>query len=166
MTYVIGKTYEVPAVLVSEWHGLRGVWIPIIGPRHEDAEFILFQHWHYHINWQFASQSVIDEQGVRYGIVVCSPDKRGLDVVIAQEVRRMTCKRIWPPYPYPQATWLPALTAAFRHCKLGPDMICPHRGLPLAHAPRDGDIVTCPGHGLRWNVHTGEIVTIKRGKEP
>ena len=30
---------------------------------------------------------------------------------------------------------------------------------------RDGDVVTCPGHGLRWNVKTGELVTARKGEQ-
>lgn len=38
--------------------------------------------------------------------------------------------------------------------------ICPHRGISLASFPVDDDgCVTCPGHGLKWNLTTGEMVS-------
>ncbi len=32
---------------------------------------------------------------------------------------------------------------------------CPHRGGPLGEGELDGDVVTCPWHGWRFNVETG-----------
>jgi len=36
--------------------------------------------------------------------------------------------------------------------------ICPHDGAPLAEGELDGEIVTCPWHGTRFNVRTGEVI--------
>ena len=41
------------------------------------------------------------------------------------------------------------------------DNVCPHAGGPLARGRRGGpcgEIVTCPWHGWRFNVRTGEVV--------
>jgi nitrite reductase/ring-hydroxylating ferredoxin subunit/uncharacterized membrane protein len=35
---------------------------------------------------------------------------------------------------------------------------CTHLGGPLAEGSRDGDIVTCPWHGSRFDLRTGEVV--------
>jgi nitrite reductase/ring-hydroxylating ferredoxin subunit len=35
---------------------------------------------------------------------------------------------------------------------------CPHQGGPLARGQLDGEVVTCPWHGWRWNVKTGRAV--------
>jgi len=32
---------------------------------------------------------------------------------------------------------------------------CPHRGGPLGEGSLEGDVVTCPWHGWRFNVKTG-----------
>ena len=32
---------------------------------------------------------------------------------------------------------------------------CPHKGGPLGEGMLDGDVVTCPWHGWRFNVKTG-----------
>ena len=37
---------------------------------------------------------------------------------------------------------------------------CLHRGGPLGEGLVDGDVVTCPWHGWRYNVKTGTNVTI------
>lgn len=36
--------------------------------------------------------------------------------------------------------------------------ICPHRGGPLGEGSLEGDVVTCPWHGFRYNVTTGQCV--------
>lgn len=36
------------------------------------------------------------------------------------------------------------------------DNTCPHAGGPLGEGRLEGDIVTCPWHGWRFNVRTGE----------
>ena len=35
---------------------------------------------------------------------------------------------------------------------------CPHAGGPLAEGPLEGDVVTCPWHGSRFNVKTGAVL--------
>lgn len=78
-------------------------------------------------------------------------------------LRRMKCVREFPTYPLKLLSgprgWLPKLEAAYADCKLKPGMVCPHRGIPLADVPAVDGIVTCPGHGLRWNVATGELLS-------
>src|SRR6185369_16121551 len=56
-TWEIGKYYRVPAVRVAIWHRFVG-WLPVIGPKHEDAEFVNFPHQHFHVNWHFAPERV------------------------------------------------------------------------------------------------------------
>lgn len=36
--------------------------------------------------------------------------------------------------------------------------VCTHLGGPLAEGSRDGDTVTCPWHGSRFDLHTGAVV--------
>ena len=42
--------------------------------------------------------------------------------------------------------------------------ICLHRGGPLGEGFLDGDTVTCPWHGWRYNVKTGANATIPTAK--
>lgn len=39
---------------------------------------------------------------------------------------------------------------------LAVDNTCPHAGGPLGEGCLDGDLLVCPWHGWRFNVHTGE----------
>jgi nitrite reductase/ring-hydroxylating ferredoxin subunit len=36
------------------------------------------------------------------------------------------------------------------------DNTCPHAGGPIGEGTMDGEVVTCPWHGWRFNVRTGE----------
>lgn len=38
------------------------------------------------------------------------------------------------------------------------DNNCPHQGGPLAFGDLDGEVITCPWHGWRWNARTGRAV--------
>ena len=171
-SFEIGKVYHVPCVRTQKhfWGGAG--WIPVIGPKHEDAEFINFPHQHWHIDWRFAPEALLKRArrihlaGSEYARTLM---ERGLwpfedgSVQIALEgptAKRKLCKRQFGPYPTQRARWIPGLEKAYKDCTLKPGMVCPHRGIPLAGAERDGDIVTCPGHGLRWNVITGALAPI------
>ena len=43
---------------------------------------------------------------------------------------------------------------------------CPHRGGPLGEGYLEGDAVTCPWHGWRFNVKTGVSPVIPTSKVP
>ncbi len=39
------------------------------------------------------------------------------------------------------------------------DDTCPHRGGPLSEGTLQGEVVTCPWHGSKFNVATGAVLT-------
>lgn len=39
------------------------------------------------------------------------------------------------------------------------DDTCPHRGGPLSGGPLEGEVVTCPWHGSKFNVKSGDVLT-------
>lgn len=43
---------------------------------------------------------------------------------------------------------------------------CPHRGGPLGEGYLEGDVVTCPWHGWRFNVKTGVSPVVPTAKVP
>lgn len=43
---------------------------------------------------------------------------------------------------------------------------CPHKGGPLGEGLVEGDVVTCPWHGWRFNVKTGVSPVIPTAKVP
>ncbi|HTS16542.1 MAG TPA: Rieske 2Fe-2S domain-containing protein [Verrucomicrobiae bacterium] len=44
------------------------------------------------------------------------------------------------------------------------DNVCPHRGGPLGEGALNGNIVTCPWHGWRFDVSTGQNPMIPTAK--
>lgn len=165
MTFEIGKFYKVPCVWAEEFYHARNIWIPVIGPLHEDKEHIKFEPRHWHIDWRFAqARFIYPAWRSPYATVLCKDlaSWRTPNVLNTKgpELKRRKMLRDWPTYPAElvERNWLPKLRKAFAGCTLKPGAVCPHRGIPLEHAAREGDVVTCPGHGLRWNVKTGELV--------
>jgi hypothetical protein len=165
MTYEIGQLYQIPHVR-GAFFGLRRDW-PVLGPEHEDLEFINFPHQHYHIDYRFvpgpalrhamAAQSSSLRRPVReqvfYGAVL-----HGEDMADQPVLRPARFLRQWPEYPRAKAKWLPALEAAYAEEKLRHGRYCPHRGADLSALPADAKgCATCPLHGLRWNLATGEM---------
>lgn len=43
------------------------------------------------------------------------------------------------------------------------DDTCPHRGGPLSEGPVEGEVVTCPWHGSKFNVTSGDVLTPPAG---
>lgn len=161
-TYEIGRYYRVPSVYVNNWWRFQG-WLPVIGPMHEDAEFVNFPWQHFHIDWRFAPERVWrglrdwPREGSHFGSPIQCPDSFGKRVIErGPEPRLMKYKRDPGAFPVERAnqTWLPSLRAKYACAKLL-NGLCPHRGIPVSAMHRDGDILTCPGHGLQWNAVTG-----------
>ena len=65
----------------------------------------------------------------------------------------------YPPYPreFMMRHWLPDLEEAYRDHRLKEGLVCPHRGGDLSGSPVIGGTVTCPLHGLRWDLETGRL---------
>lgn len=166
---IVGKFYAVPAVRVTTWNSFRG-WLPVVGPKHEDADFINFPWSHFHIDWRFAPGRMLvycgGWRGQDHALAwpVQCPDSYGKQVILEASLRRMKCKREAIRFPVERAEekWLPALRDKYACAKLIKG-VCPHRGIPVSAMHRDGDVLTCPGHGLSWHAITGELVTV--GKE-
>lgn len=156
ISYEVGRRYRVPTVRGYIFRKLRD-W-PVIGPLHEDADIIGYAPLHYHIDWRFVpDRDLPPARWSLYAIVMNeSPLNRSLEEQ-RPVVRLRLCRRTWAPYPRDKATWLPQLEAKYAGCALK-GAVCPHRGLPLDSCPADENgIVTCPGHGLRWDINTGKL---------
>jgi hypothetical protein len=165
---IVGKYYQVPAVYARDWWGFDG-WIPVVGPMHEDAEIVNFPWQHFHIDWRFAPRRLFDfTAGVRgpqfvYASPIQCPDKRGTRVIEEGPIlKRMKYKRELLPFPRVPNSWMPVLAEKYACAKLI-NGVCPHRGIPVSAMHRDGDVLTCPGHGLQWNAITGLPHTSSEG---
>lgn len=156
--FEVGRFYRVPCVLTEKHSWLGSGWQPVIGPMHSDAGVVNFPYNHWHIDLRFVPKKVRYLPEFLIGTPIMKDDLYGSPVVTAgPEPRLKKCQRPMPVYPIHRARWIPALEAEYTQVRMK-NMVCPHRGLPLHGCPQDGDIVTCPGHGLRWNVKTGELV--------
>lgn len=176
MTYQIGKFYMVQSVYAERWFEKFTGWVPVIGPKHEDAELINFPAEHWHVDWRFAGEHLVSallklrfnileqcDQRLLYAYPVQEFEqgmggRNGRKIVKEIGLRRMKCKREWPDFPRDRAVWQPRLMREFACTKMK-NMRCPHRGIPLDTVPAVDGVITCPGHGLRWNITTGELVT-------
>lgn len=152
--YEVGKRYLVPAVK-GTWVGRFDLW-PIIGPRHEDTDFIGFEQDHWHVDVRFFDSR-------QWAFALRQPERPFQFVITAPTsplgLVRLQCRRQWPAYPRHRPRWLAALSSHFANHRLGEKRVCPHRGADLSTFAPDADgCITCPLHGLRWNVETGCIV--------
>ena len=167
MKYEVGKYYRVPCVLAHKRFWCGAGWVPVIGPLHEDAEIINFPDEHFHIDWRFVMPRML-KRAQAFGIM--SEFARPIQlqtskfygyqqqiVLDGPVVKRRLCRREFGDYPRHKSGWQPILDSAYRDCKLKPGMVCPHRGIPLESVRAVDGVVTCPGHGLRWNVKTGAL---------
>jgi len=162
MVYEIGKMYLVPCVRADEKTPPRPArgseWIPILLPFHEDSEIVNFPHWHYHLDFRFLSPRQWKNSGLS---VVIHRRPVGDDALLeffdgTVTYKRRKCLREMPSF-YPETKWHKELSAAY--AKIGlVKWKCPHRGLDLEGCPIVNGVVTCPGHGLRFNAKTGRVI--------
>ncbi len=155
---VVGKFYMVPCVFGTsdKWQTKKSCkWLPVIGALHSDSEYIGFSPLHLHYDHRFTPESEWMELGRGFSdpmfIVISDPKMKPVR-------KRMKCLRVQCDYPK-NAHFRHALADAYadKRVKCG---TCPHRGLPLSSLPREPgtDIVTCVGHGLKWDLKSGNLV--------
>jgi len=150
--------YSVPCVR-GKYFNVTDDW-PVMGPQHEDEAHINFPWQHYHIDWRFVPQHRFKPLGFNLSAPLMISDRINSDGFPTPVLRRRKMHRAMGEFNevLVRAKWFYGLESAYADCKLKDGMVCPHRGIPLSGMHQEGDIVTCPGHGLRWNVVTGELV--------
>jgi hypothetical protein len=159
--------YLVPCVQVVRMTGTR--WTPIIGPWHEDAD-IGVEQYHYHFDARFLPQSEIvlyrDHTCGEARILARVQSRRSIvgehhagpdNVPPAITYRKRRMRRAMLEFP-DNTTIKPKLEKQFAGVKMK-CLLCPHRGMPLNGLPVDAKgHVVCNGHGLKWDVATGEMI--------
>lgn len=168
--YEVGKYYKIPCVRVGSMVpacARKGGWIPVLLPWHEDKAFLRFPHHHYHYDPRFLGTRRY--QGFGFAKVITRhpaglyDSDSPLTFFIGPIVyRRLKCQRPMPQFPvfdryWGRRHWPSKLEAAYAHDHLR-NGVCPHKGIDLTTCPVVDGVVTCPGHGLRWNVETGKLV--------
>lgn len=169
----IGKSYLVRCLLLpyGAFHEYQ-TWAPVIGPVHEDADFFAVKDPHYHFDWRFWTKKLSRQLGEIDSSRVAYVEDRDMRLKLAyySEYRRMRCIRQMPT-EWPALSdelkrerskavvriVMRKLNAAYAGCTLN-CMRCPHKGIKLDSMPVVDGVVTCPGHGLRWNVTSGALV--------
>lgn len=170
---VVGKFYIVPCVYrISDFmHG----WKPVIGPLHEDAEYIGVPGKHWHYDWRFIDRLPNPDESTNFGNACFLVGKDGAEISRPSvELHWRKCFRKMIEYKTTYVKdvdayhldsdlrtlipWLGGLEKAYVDAKMNTEsMLCPHRGIPLKGQPIRYGCVTCCGHGLRWNVQTGAM---------
>ena len=178
----IGQFYRVPVITVPEVR----IVAPVLLPLHEDADLLGFAPFHFHVDWRFVNRShrwawtelrhasnTRRGVGTIYGQVVCIEGKFKIDGAWSKReyslsLKRTRCVREWPEWPSWGTAIRGVLTEAFAG-KVAPDCkTCPHRGISLEvgrrfHHPETGrETVECPGHGLWWDVETGQCAGLRK----
>lgn len=165
-TLEIGKIYLVPTVYGPM--GLRMDYWPVLGPMHEDKEVIGFPLSHYHYDFRFFNSDQwayalrYTRGGALHGAVMCHnlnyPEAKPGPITF----RRRKCQRKYPEFPFGKAErgWLPELREKYQ-ASIMKDLTCPHKGASLRGLPIDeAGCITCPLHGLKWNVESGKLVAL------
>ena len=148
--YEVGKFYDVLCVY-AKWPNMdaRPRWWPVLGPQHEDSDFINAGYQHYHVDFRFlndASRELLrGPQGPSraFSVVVTSVNivaesaglptrdssaERMLEDDSWFQVRRVKCKAQWPAYPSRFAWWLSELEAAYMGERLREWALLPAQG--------------------------------------
>lgn len=181
LVVTVGRWYPVPCVLVDvpKEIGPRATfWLPIYGPLHRDTDIIHFDWEHYHVDVRFMGvQRLADWDEGRYAwiqhleqramllpVIVGNQPSRGRWKVARESqpaIHQRKCYRQWPDFPTGgprfHNPWERELAETYSRCRINlENPVCPHRRFPLTGVPADADgIVTCPGHGLRWDITSG-----------
>jgi hypothetical protein len=175
----VGRFYMVRCVKLhnlgrhpaTDRHG----WIPVIGPEHHDRGTIGFKAMHLHVDPRFltaeALRSVytpfrpeVPEQQAMIQPASTHSDDDSTAPGARHEIalRKKLCAREMPDFPrdgaFNRSGWMHKLEREYAGCKLKPGNICPHRGIDLTPFIKDDGTAICPGHGLRWDTRTGELL--------
>lgn len=164
----VGRYYLVPTV-AAELFGRRRHW-PVIGPKHNDREFLGFEAQHYHLDGRFLSDGRVrllqHATGLRLERLVAS-----FAVMLnLGELRyaRRRCHRVEATYNYPgHMPTFANLWAAYAGQTCDRDaqggIVCPHRRAPLGSLVAHDGVIRCPLHGLRINASTGVVLATAEG---
>lgn len=159
---LVGAQYWVPGIEASLWAGAQSRWWPVLGQPHHDGDYIKARGRHFHFDVRFlpddlfplsvngGQAKVVTPQDMMVKIKVCGVTPHP---IIWQEA---ACYRQMPDFPSWLAPWACDLAAGYKDATVLEGNLCPHQRFCLNGLPQDAaGNVTCPGHGLRWNLQTG-----------
>lgn len=165
----VGEFYRVPCLQVRSLRlkmtPYGNVWVPVIGPKHSDPD--IGATWqHYHIDWRFVSDRMFENcslsvTGTPHGSVISHDNYRLHDGIKGTpSLKRRKCKRVMPSFPARPCGVFASMEASQRQrCdRLKDGHTCPHRGIDLRPFVQADGTAICPGHGMRWDLRTGELL--------
>jgi hypothetical protein len=174
----VGRWYMVPTCFYPYYSRLQP-W-PVIGPRHEDGEWIGYPHQHFHVDGRFLDDRTWSWLGrrawqrVRDSAFFLDEHKpHAAEITVALQPlmilgrdhpepvwRRRRCARDFRHTGGVRSNPFPRLVAHFKgaQClKRDGAWVCPHKGARLTMPPEPGDVIVCPLHGLRIDPATGIV---------
>jgi hypothetical protein len=159
----VGKLYSVPCVQVRQDYLFRTKfleWIPVLPNLHDEIEIDGDPIKHYHADSRFINPEL----------------KSYLPAII--ETWLVSTETTVKELPYfqdftdKQPAYFPFLSGQYLVLKQNvtlKKLVCPHQNYPLDECtPDENGTVTCPLHGLKWNIHTKKLdveATIKQLKQ-
>ena len=159
---VIGEYYEVKCVLAYRRYGT--FWMPVFSDSHKDGIYGLDIE-HFHVDWRFVRKEVIEidkkimGENDFYGRQ--NKDKaENYSAILKREIIGEPEYMRWKylrHFSLPEDMLFHKLRDKMKNCKMK-EMICPHHGANLISCLAINGVVTCPQHGLKWNVETGELI--------
>ena len=162
-TWQPGKTYRVP-VAHGTWRHQTRDWV-ILGPRHEDAEFLDFPHQHWHLDPRFVPRSLVYDGTVEdWRYILDAPLMDAINPSsywVAPRFIGIRRRKMLRQVPADLLRDVFVLTCGhngmdrLRKAYCGQRLhgtVCPHRGADLrGFEPGADGMVTCPLHGLRFH---------------
>lgn len=171
---IVGTKYLVPCTLNPYGDWLPGQWIPILYAKesHSDPELTVHTH-HLHYDTRFISGHKLL---IGHGVCLAATRITGLyrpytfdQLVALGEItwRSRKCYRaeqLLPQTKVFQVSVVDKIKDSFKDQNIHMEnMICPHRGTCLKSHPvkefhQNQKGITCPAHGLSWNIETGCLI--------
>jgi nitrite reductase/ring-hydroxylating ferredoxin subunit len=164
---VPGKFYLVPVVR-AKWYWRTDEW-PVIGPSHNDVEFLNFDKEHYHIDGRFLTKSQREyaHASLWHWSLADSVQRAPIEAphnggdLPAPTLKRRKCWMSDIEYVHGDKAQVQNIRKHFagQHCAKGKSgWICPHRKAPLGSVAVIDGVITCPLHGLRIDASTGKCL--------
>lgn len=161
---VIGEKYMVRCVLYnSAFDKEIKIWIPVFSHKHSDKGYQ--EALHYHLDNRFTEEYFMlrMREVMENGEDEFAKQNKGYgewslavrdDLVEKEEYKKMIYLR---HMSLPKDQLFHKIIDQMKG-KTMKDMICPHHGASLKSCPVVDGVVTCPQHGMKWNVKTGKLV--------
>jgi hypothetical protein len=173
----IGQHYLVKCVLTKRWnerpanredyvietYDRQDCWFPVLDIAHKDGIYGQ-PNSHYHVDWRFVLEQHIeaqerafkhlyprfqDAENLHYFAPVMETE------VVKEEYIPLLYKRHFREFP--QSQGFNTLKDIMKDVQMK-NMKCPHHNYDMKSCQVIDGIVTCPMHGLQWNVNTGKLV--------